>query len=123
MKIFLIAAAAFSFAAPASAHPQHQMPANSQTPAGQQMPAGHQMPAQSQAQSGTSRQQMEHPGMPQGAMGQDMMARGMMAGCCRDANGNGKMDSCENMAATGQSRQGRTSGEAPADQPPAHQGH
>lgn len=106
MKTIIVAAiAAFTFATPAMAQPAAQpapatAPANSCTPEHAAM--GHcTMPAPAQPATATA-------------------AHGPMSDCCRDANGNGKMDCCENMAGAAPAP---TSAPAPTQQPQAHQGH
>jgi hypothetical protein len=96
MKTILIAAvAALSFVTPAAAQPAQppQPPAATCTPEHAAM--GHcTLPAQpSQPQS--------HQGHGHAQDGEGQ-THGQMSECCRDANGNGRMDCCENMAAAGQ---------------------
>lgn len=120
MKTILICAiAAFSFPMPAAAQPASAAaPAATCTPEHAAM--GHctmaTRPAQPQSHQG---HQMPSQGHADGQTGQ-AMSHDQMSGCCRDANGNGKMDCCENMGAAVQSPSAR---QAPAAQPQAHQGH
>lgn len=113
MKITLIAAvAALAFATPAAAQPAAQpAPATTCTPEHAAM--GHCTMAAQPPQPAPARGQ-------HGDHGGQSMSHGQMADCCRDANGNGKMDCCENMGAAVQSPSAR---QAPAAQPQAHQGH
>jgi hypothetical protein len=116
VKTIIFAAAAALAATPAAAQPVPvPAPATICTPEHAAM--GHcTLPAQApQAQSHQGHQ------MPaQNQPGGQAMNHGQMSDCCRDANGNGKMDCCENMGAAVQSP---TSRQTPVPQPQAHQGH
>lgn len=117
MKTILIAAvAALAFATPAAAQPTSApVPAATCTPEHAAM--GHcTMPSQPQPRQGN---QTPSQGA-QGSQSGQAMNHGQMSDCCRDANGNGKMDCCENMGAAVQSPAAR---QAPTSQPQAHQGH
>ena len=108
--ILFAAAAALAFATPAAAQPARTPPAAA-TCTPEHAAMGHcTMPSQNQMPSQGS----------QGGQGGQAMNHGKMSDCCRDANGNGKMDCCENMGAAVQSP---TAPHAPVPQPQAHQGH
>lgn len=119
MKTILIAAAAaFSFAAPAAAQPASAA-APASTCTAEHAAMGHctmAQPRQTQSRQGNQTPSGAQPG----GQASQAISHGEMSGCCRDANGNGKMDCCENMGAA---VPGATSGHAPAPQPQAHQGH
>ena len=117
MKTILIAAAAaLAFATPAAAQPA-SAPAPAATCTPEHAAMGHctmaDQPSQPQSHQG---HRMPNQGQPGG----QAMDHGKMSDCCRDANGNGKMDCCENMGAAVQSPAAR---QAPTPQPQAHQGH
>jgi opacity protein-like surface antigen len=117
MKTVLIAAAAaVAFVTPAAAQPT-AAPAPAATCTPEHAAMGHctlpARPSQPQSHQGTSQGHAE-------SHGAQVMDHGQMSGCCRDANGNGKMDCCENMGAAMQNPAAR---QAPAPQPQAHQGH
>jgi hypothetical protein len=115
----IAAAAAFSFAAPAAAQPASAA-APASTCTAEHAAMGHCTMAARPGQA-QSRQENQTPsGAQAAAQARQTMSHGQMSGCCRDANGNGKMDCCENMGAA---VPGATSGHAPAPQPQAHQGH
>jgi hypothetical protein len=118
VKTILIAAtAALAFATPAAAQPA-PAPAPAATCTPEHAAMGHctmaARPSQPQSHQGHQ--------MPREVQGGQVMSHGQMSGCCRDANGNGKMDCCENMGAAmpAPSQGGRP---APAPQPQPHQGH
>jgi copper resistance protein B len=114
--ILFAAAAALAFAAPAAAQPvPTPAPASTCTPEHAAM--GHcTMPSQPQARQGN---QTPSQGA-QGSQSGQAMNHGQMSDCCRDADGNGEMDCCENMGAAVQSP---TAPHAPAPKPQANQGH
>ena len=115
MKTMLIAAAAaLAFATPVAAQPV-QAPAPAATCTPEHAAMGHcTLPALPSQQTHQGHQM---PG--QGQQGGQAMNHNQMS-CCRDANGNGKMDCCENMGAA---MENPTPPQAPAPQPQAHQGH
>lgn len=110
MKTILIAAtAAFAFATPAAAQPA-SAPAPTATCTPEHAAMGHCVLS-------------AQPSRPQPHQGHQVPGQAMNHGqtdCCRDADGNGKMDCCENMGAAVQSPANR---QAPAPQPQPHQGH
>lgn len=108
----IAAAAALAFATPAAAQPAAQpAPASTCTPEHAAM--GHcTMPTQPQ-QAPAQAQHGDHGGQS--------MSHGQMADCCRDANGNGRMDCCENMAGAAQNPSRQSPAPAPA--PQQHPGH
>lgn len=120
MKTILIAAAAaLAFATPAAAQPAFA-PAPAATCTPEHAAMGHcALPAQPTQPQPHQGHQMPGQGQ-QGGQGGQAMNHGQMSDCCRDANGNGKMDCCENMGAAVQNPAPR---QAPATQPQAHQGH
>lgn len=122
--ILIVAAAAFTFAAPASGQPASAQPASGPAPAATCTPEhaamGHcTLPAQPSQPQSHQGHRMPSQGHSEGQGGQ-AMNHSQMSDCCRDANGNGKMDCCEKMGAA---VQGPTAREAPAPQLQAPQGH
>ena len=118
MKTYLIAAAAaLGFATPAAAQPA-SAPAPAATCTPEHAAMGHCKTA-AQPADPVSHQGHQTAIGPAQASGQ-ATSHGQMSGCCRDANGNGKMDCCENMGAAAH---GPASRGATAPQSQAHQSH
>ena len=114
--VLFAAAAALAFATPAAAQ-RAPTPPPAATCSPEHVAMGHcTMPSQPQ-----SRQGNQMPGQgSHGAQDGQAVNHGQTSDCCRDVNGNGKMDCCENIGAAVQSP---TAPQARAPKPQAHQGH